>query len=246
MIKTFERLPDFVKILFVTIILHLIISKLSLINIDCIDILSDDILELIYDVEIAIFTSIFIYMLIDSRYEIEKQKIISYSIHEISIQYYDYIIGVGLKGKLFEKLRNNIKMNEVEFNIEDFKGNILFDVYHKDEVYYIKLNEDNYQKLITKLNEFNYIITSVDYETFLIIKDFRNSIENIKSTIENYNFYMEHKQYKGLSNDYQNDSIYLQRRPIYESILDSINNYIRLVHRNEYSRKLIQEIEIEN
>src|SRR5690606_10741306 len=98
------------------------------------------------------------YIAIDSKLEIEKEKICSRGIHLITSLFYAYFSFTNISLKLLSKCKTQQIFTLNEFDFSDLEGNALFKIEYTKEEYKITPNRKKFKKLIKHHNELNYLI----------------------------------------------------------------------------------------
>jgi len=230
--KSFKRLPLSIKIIFLLFIVHLFVYKVFLIDIKLFSNKLIETGELLIDFEIALVTSLIFYIIVDSRLELEKEKIYNRSIHLITSLLFAYFSFTNFSMKLISKCKAKKIFDPSEFDINDLEGNGLFKIECSNNIYKIIPDKKNFKKLINHHKELNYIIVLLDYETYILVDDFNQSILKLKYSLKRYNKYFDNKN-SNLTNQY---------KTVCEDILNMFNCYIKIVSKNEYSQEKLKNI----
>lgn len=234
-IKSIQKLPLSIKIIFLLFIVHLFAYKIVLIDIKFFSNKLIEIGELLIDFEIALVTSLIFYIIVDSRLELEKEKIYNRSIHLITSLLFAYFSFTDFSMKLLSKCKEKKIFDPSEFDIKDLEGNGLFKIECSDNIYKVIPNKKNFKKLINQHKELNYIIVLLDYDTYILVDDFKQSILNVKYSIKKYNRLFDNADMLRLEN---------QKQELINDILNMFNCYIKIASKNEYSQNKLKDISI--
>jgi len=156
--------------------------------------------------------------------------------------FFSYFSFSGISNRLLNKCKNKEIFIYEEFGIYDLKGNSLFEINQTKDIIQIVPNKMNFNKLIKHQEELNFLISILDYETYLLVSNFKESVLDLKNSLKKYNDYIDNIDYN-LNYYLDNELLENNIQKVYKDILNTFNCYIRLISKNEYSQNILKEIQ---